>query len=173
MAVVYDGFDAFEHGFLARVAEAEQEFLNALQVEATKSWTIRANERLNATRAHYTDSLRVTKDGNSVTVVVPAGIPSAVDLGTSKFDLRPGFISGKSKSLLLERSPGAIRWVPMSQGPGRRAKMIPIDDGHPVRGGRNWHSFIRPRNITKSSVEYIDKNTLPTLMESFVSRVTA
>lgn len=166
----YNGLDAFEQGFLAAVAEAEANFLQELADEAKKTWSANAATKLQATAKHYQDNLQVEASDHAVTITVPAGIPSAVDAGTNKFDLKPGFLNPKSKSLLLERAPGDIRWRTLT-GTNKR---IPLDGGWPEKiKGSNWkHKGIDPRDITPDSTKQIQATTLPKLLGAFVSKVT-
>lgn len=166
----YNGLDAFEQGFLAAVAEAEANFLQELADEAKKTWSSNAATKLQATAKHYQYSLQVEASDNAVTITVPAGIPSAVDAGTNEFDLKPGFLNPKSKSLLLERAPGNIRWRTLT-GTNKR---IPLDGGWPEKiKGSNWkHPGINAREITPESTKQVESSTIPKLLATFAAKVT-
>lgn len=166
----YDGLDAFEKGFLAAVADAEADFLQSLAKEAKETWQGSAKDKLNATAGYYASTLKVEASDDAVTITVPAGISSAVDAGTNSFGLKAGFLNPKSKSLLLERAPGDIRWKTL---PGTN-KRIPLDGGWPEKTkGNNWkHPGIKARGITPESTKQVESTTIPKLLATFAAKVT-
>lgn len=169
--VEYDGLDAFEAGFTQKFNEAEAQLMTELTKSAKETWTGLAHERLNATADHYAERLQVARDEDAVVVTVPAGIPSAVDAGSNQFNLAKGFFAPRTKTLLLERSPGNIRWKPIWRN-GRK-KMIPLDGGWPEKQGGTWnHPGIAPRNISTDALEKVRQDVIPGLIKDFVSKVT-
>lgn len=166
----YTSLAAFESDFQQRLDAAQDVFLNELQVECEMRWKAIADQRLQATAAKYTKSLRVTRSPDEVTITVPAGIPSAVDAGTNGFGLAKGFFSPASKTENLERAPGNIRWKTISAGGKKRH--IPLDGGWAAKAGGDWqHPGIKARNITKTALRETMRTVMPNLKRDFCRRV--
>ena len=66
--------------------------LNELAIEIRNIWQQKASSKLNSTYDEYIRNLFVERQGTEVVATIYGALPVAIEQGSSRFDLKPGFL---------------------------------------------------------------------------------
>lgn len=82
------------------INQALQKGWDKLRVEVEKKWKAQASTTLDSSEDAYLKGLTVTGSGMEIDVRLTGGLPVAVEQGSQRFDLKPGFLANHSSRVI-------------------------------------------------------------------------
>ena len=106
--------------------------------ELEKIWRDKAGQQLHTSKQAYLDGLSFHTSGDEVQVTVDGGLATAVETGSERFDLKPGFLGSAT------------------------SRVIPIGGGFKTVSAKSdgwWHPGIQARDIGTQVIDELEDHT--------------
>jgi hypothetical protein len=136
------------------------DFIDELAEEVEWEWRKQASasSKLRSTKKQYLDAIEVVREGDDIHMVLNDPIASAVEDGSSEFDLKPGFLRGKP-----------YRTIPIVESSGTVTKFRRVS-----QSSTGWrHPGIEARSITDQVKNELDSGLVVDVFKKVVARTLA
>lgn len=136
------------------------------ELAETIEWEIRtlAAKGLHDTRQVYLDALTVDVHEDSFQIELDHPLATAVESGSDPFDMKPGFLRGRTtRKLMLTGRLGKNRQPATVPRPA----VVPFSQYNPPW----WHPGIKARNFITKTVDDVEDIHAPEVFNDIISRV--
>lgn len=140
-------------GFENQVRKSLRAFKREIEIE----WNYQAQQQMKTTAAKYMEGVSFTLTSDGVDVFIQGWLPVALEQGTTPYDLKPGFLKGRTSRVIPLEGGKRFRTVSTNSPPGSW-----------------WHPGIKAKgiaNIMEGKAQEISKRTVEKDLMEYFKRV--